>query len=176
MTNAKNLKRLFLLCYCYMLIVNNLGNTEKYKEESKKKIAQYFHCSEMAIVNIRWTLIFAYVQVEVQINSFIEMSLYSICWWKYLIFLEHNKEKGKESLALGKYLTAICIISCRGEPGWLSSLSVWLQLTSWSVCGFEPHIGLCADSSEPGACLGFSVSLSLPLPRSLTLTLSLKSK
>ena len=42
MTNAKNLKRLFLLCYCYMLIVNNLGNTEKYKEESKKKLPSIF--------------------------------------------------------------------------------------------------------------------------------------
>ena len=31
----------------------------------------------------------------------------------------------------------------------------------------EPRIGLCADSSEPGACFGFCVSqsLSLPLPR-----------
>ena len=30
---------------------------------------------------------------------------------------------------------------------------------------FEPRIGLCADSSEPGACFGFCVSLSLwPLP------------
>ena len=27
--------------------------------------------------------------------------------------------------------------------------------------GFEPRIGLCADSSEPGACLGFCVSLAL---------------
>ena len=26
---------------------------------------------------------------------------------------------------------------------------------------FEPHVGLCADSSEPGACFGFCVSLSL---------------
>ena len=23
---------------------------------------------------------------------------------------------------------------------------------------FEPHLGLCADSSEPRACFGFSVS------------------
>ena len=26
---------------------------------------------------------------------------------------------------------------------------------------FEPHVGLCADSSEPGACFGVCVSLSL---------------
>ena len=24
-----------------------------------------------------------------------------------------------------------------------------------TVRGFEPHVGLCADSSEPGACFGF---------------------
>ena len=44
---------------------------------------------------------------------------------------------------------------------------------SW-VRGFEPHVGLCADSSEPGACFGFHVSLSLcPLPsRILSLSLS----
>ena len=39
------------------------------------------------------------------------------------------------------------------------------------VLGFEPCIGLCANSSEPGACFRFCVSLSLyPFP---TLTLSL---
>ena len=31
---------------------------------------------------------------------------------------------------------------------------------SW-LCGFKPRFGLCADSSEPEACLGFCVSLSL---------------
>ena len=44
-----------------------------------------------------------------------------------------------------------------------------------TVCELEPHIGLCADSSEPAACLGFcvSLSLSLPLPCScLSLSLS----
>ena len=30
-----------------------------------------------------------------------------------------------------------------------------------AVCEFEPHVGLCADSSEPGACFGFRASLSL---------------
>ena len=29
------------------------------------------------------------------------------------------------------------------------------------ACEFEPCVGLCADSSDPGACLGFCVSLSL---------------
>ena len=47
-----------------------------------------------------------------------------------------------------------------------------------AVRGFEPHVGLCADSSEPGPCFGFSVSLSLsarPLLM-LSLTVSLESK
>ena len=40
-----------------------------------------------------------------------------------------------------------------------------------TVHGFEAHVSLCADSSEPGACFGFCVSLSL-YP-SLTCALSL---
>ena len=80
-------------------------------------------------------------------------------------------------------------------PGRLSRLSIWLQPKSWShgpwvwdfasghdlmVCGFEPHIELCADSSEPGACFCFCVFLSLcptPTPTfTLCLSLSLKNK
>ena len=53
-------------------------------------------------------------------------------------------------------------ISYRGAPEWLGQLGVRLHsghdLTAHE---FEPHIGLCADSSEPGACFGFCVSLSL---------------
>ena len=41
---------------------------------------------------------------------------------------------------------------------------------------FKPHVGLCADSSEPGACFGFCVSLSLSAPPPLTLCLSLSLK
>ena len=40
----------------------------------------------------------------------------------------------------------------------------------------EPHAGLCADSSEPGACFGFCVSLSLTLPRSRSVSLCLKNE
>ena len=29
------------------------------------------------------------------------------------------------------------------------------------VCEFKPRVGLCADSSEPGACFGFCVCVSL---------------
>ena len=45
------------------------------------------------------------------------------------------------------------------------------------VCGIQPHVGLCVDSSGPRACFGFYVSLSLcPSPTrasSLALSLSL---
>ena len=46
-----------------------------------------------------------------------------------------------------------------------------------TLCGFEPCVGLCADSWEPGACFGFCVSLSFSLslcpspPRTLSLSL-----
>ena len=41
-----------------------------------------------------------------------------------------------------------------------------------TVCGFKPHLGLCADSPEPGTCFGFCVSLSLCPPPLLILCLS----
>ena len=42
--------------------------------------------------------------------------------------------------------------------GSATDLSVGHDLTS---CEFKPHTGLYADSSEPGICFGFCVSLSL---------------
>ena len=54
-----------------------------------------------------------------------------------------------------------------GSVGWVSDFSSGHDLT---VCGFEPRIGLWADSSEPGACLGFCVSLSISAPPPLTLS------
>ena len=42
-----------------------------------------------------------------------------------------------------------------------------------SVCEFEPRFGLCADSSEPGACFRFCVSLSLCSFPTCALSLSL---
>ena len=46
-----------------------------------------------------------------------------------------------------------------------------------TVCEFQPCVGLCADSSEPGACFGFCVSLSLSPPMlTLCLSLSLSQK
>ena len=64
---------------------------------------------------------------------------------------------------------------------------VWLswgtQVAQWVVCltsaqvmtlavrGFEPRIGLCTDSLEPGACFRFCLCLSLPVPCSHTVSL-----
>ena len=45
-----------------------------------------------------------------------------------------------------------------GSVGWASNFGSGHDL---AVHGFEPRVGLCADSSEPGACFGFCVSLSL---------------
>ena len=45
-----------------------------------------------------------------------------------------------------------------------------------AVCEFQPRIGLCADSSEPGARFGFCVSLSLCPSPTHALSLSLSQK
>ena len=62
-----------------------------------------------------------------------------------------------------------------GSVGWASDFSSGHDLM---VCGFEPLVGLYADSSEPGACLGFCVSSSLcPSPtHALSLSLSKVNK
>ena len=64
----------------------------------------------------------------------------------------------------------------QGAPRWLSQLSVdFGSGHDLSVSGFECRIWLCADSSEPGACMGFCVSLSLPFPaRAISLSFSQK--
>ena len=47
-----------------------------------------------------------------------------------------------------------------GSVGWVSDFGSGHDLT---VREFEPRVRLCADSSEPGTCFGFCLSLSLPL-------------
>ena len=72
------------------------------------------------------------------------------------------------------FLTAI-EKTTQGAPeglGWLSvSFGSGHDLT---LHKFEPRVGLCADSSEPGACFTFCVSFSLcpSLTRTLSLSLS----
>ena len=57
-----------------------------------------------------------------------------------------------------------------GSGGYASDFGSGHDLT---VSEFKPGIGLCADSSEPGACFGFCVCLSVCLSLSLSLSLSL---
>ena len=57
--------------------------------------------------------------------------------------------------------------------GWASNFGSGYDLT---VGGFEPRVGLCADSSEPGTRFGFCVSLSLCPSPTCALSLSLKNK
>ena len=45
-----------------------------------------------------------------------------------------------------------------GSVGWASDFNSGRDL---AVREFEPHVGLWADGSEPGACFRFYVSLSL---------------
>ena len=42
-----------------------------------------------------------------------------------------------------------------GSVSWASSFSSGHDLT---ICEFEPHVWLCADSLKPGACFGFCLS------------------
>ena len=60
-----------------------------------------------------------------------------------------------------------------GAPGWLSRLSVdFGSGHDLMVREFEPCIGLCAVSSEPGTCFRFCVSLCLCPSPTCTLSLS----
>ena len=55
--------------------------------------------------------------------------------------------------------------SCKSEApgGSVHRVSDFCSGHDLTVGEFEHHVGHCADSSEPGACLGFCVSLSLCL-------------
>ena len=62
-----------------------------------------------------------------------------------------------------------------GATGWLSQLSIdFSSGHDLAVHKFEPRVGLCADSSEPGACCRFCVILSLcpSLAHALSLSVS----
>ena len=59
-----------------------------------------------------------------------------------------------------------------GSVGCMSDLGSGHDL---AVCEFKPHVGLCADSSEPGACFGFCVPPPHPSPtRALSHSVSQK--
>ena len=117
----------------------------------------------------------------------------------FILWEESDNKQDKP----GKHMECLMIIKCHGEklskeeckeywertaslrmwhlgaPGWLSQLSIQLRFRSWShSLRVQTQIELCADSSEPGACFEFCVSLSLyfVLCLSLFLSLSLKNK
>ena len=70
----------------------------------------------------------------------------------------------------GKCLLNQCVLGrLRGSVGSVSDFGSGRDL---AVGGFEPRIRFCADSSEPGACFGFCVSLSLSAPPLLVLALA----
>ena len=64
----------------------------------------------------------------------------------------------------------------KGAPGRLGRLSHKMRGFSsghdLAAREFKPHVGLCADGSEPGACFGFWVSVSLCPSPTCALSLS----
>ena len=65
----------------------------------------------------------------------------------------------------------------KGKDAWVTQLVEHLTLAQVMIsllCEFELCVRLCADSSEPGACCRFYISLCLFLSLSLSLTLSQK--
>ena len=76
----------------------------------------------------------------------------------------HYDFGGPQALLLSRVLASIkqfnFIILGRlgGSVGWASDFGSGHDLTAR---GFEPRVGLCTDSSEPGACLGLCISVSL---------------
>ena len=73
--------------------------------------------------------------------------------WKGII-RERDEENWKDSDVLKEpHLGRL-----GGSVGWASDFGSGHDLV---VREFEPHVRLCADCSEPGACFRFCVSLSL---------------
>ena len=73
------------------------------------------------------------------------------------------------------------VMNRNGGRGWRLGGSVreasdFLSGHNLTVREFVPRVGLCADSLEPGACLGFCMSLSLCPTPACTLSLSLKNE
>ena len=87
---------------------------------------------------------------------------------------EHREARGELSEAASPSTLVLKISNRRGAWGAQSVKRPALaQVTISTVRGVEPCVGLCADSSGPGACFGFCVSLSLCPSPSHTLSLSL---
>ena len=81
---------------------------------------------------------------------------------------EERKTKGtEETQGIKSYgaMGRLCV-----SVGKASNFGSGLDLTVWE---FKPHVGLCADSSEPGTCFGFCISPPLSALPMLMLCLSL---
>ena len=115
----------------------------------------------------------------------------SECFYLYVFSQNHLNVNWKHLPSYFKLLKRVNIknhslvmkvrkFNSAGSPGWLSRLSIDCGSGhDLTVHWFEPHVGLCADSSKPGVCYRYYVSLSLsapPVSLSLFLFLSLSQK
>ena len=118
----------------------------------------------------RWSSL----RIQFYIFCFVPLICLSLCQNHTAWITIDDVLKSDEVIPLPLFL--IFKIALAGAPGWLSQLSGWLWLRSWSHGPWvQARVGRCADSSEPGACFGFRVSLSLSLllPCSVSVCLSL---
>ena len=88
----------------------------------------------------------------------------------------HSEQGGDRIGPSGKPLGEISV--CFGAPGWLSRLSIWLWLRSWSHCLWDwaPHWVLCWQLRAWSLLQILCLPLTLPLPCSCSVSLCLKNK
>ena len=93
---------------------------------------------------------------------------------------QRTKANGDPRLATDKICERQSPLKCNfilghlgGSAGWGSDFGPGHDLMAR---GFEPCLGLCADSSEPGAYFRFCVSLALCPSHSVSVSVSLKNK
>ena len=123
----------------------------------------YYMCIHICIYTHSWNKI-------VHIYSFLIL----FCFFGCMLFVLDTPRSKMFYFCLLIWLIVIIIRS--GAPGWLSRLGGQLRLRSdLMVPDFETHVGLCADSSEPGACFRICDPPSLcPLPSSCSVSVSQK--
>ena len=80
-----------------------------------------------------------------------------------------------QTTAFSNTAVGMILLEIKGEGrlgGSVSCASSFGSGHDLAACEFKPRVGLCADSSEPGACFGFCVSLSLSPSSACALSLS----
>ena len=166
-----------------------LGNLHTWRKRETPSSSFYLHSQFSSIF---WHS----TSINIYISSFSgqEMLLNVKCKVKFVIKIPHKKisQLPASEAGGGEFLCCVCLwtmcpASCfqelcfkfskevnRGAPGWLAGwASDFGSGHDLTVCGFEPRVWLCADSSDPGTCFRFWVSLPLP-PCALSLSLSQK--